>query len=245
MKNGKSNVTVFDSPEKLAHAAAKMFVERASKTMAARGRFSVALSGGSTPRRVYQLLASYEYRHRIEWSSVHIFFGDERCVPANDAASNYRMAYETMISHVPIPAENVHRINGEGEPGFNAQAYEQELRMHFPNHDWPRFDLIFLGLGDDGHTASLFPQTVALEEKKSWVVANWVEKLSSFRITLTAPAINHAMEIVFLVTGKEKAKALHAVLYGPKNAETYPAQLVQPEDGSLIWLVDKAASNDH
>jgi 6-phosphogluconolactonase len=152
------------------------------------------------------------------------------------------MAYETMISHLPIPVENVHPINGEGEAATNARAYEEELRTHFPNFSWPRFDLIFLGLGDDGHTASLFPGTAALKERSAWVVANWVEELRSFRITLTAPAINHAMEIQFLVTGKEKAKTLDAVLHGPKKPQVYPAQLIQPEDGSLIWFVDKAAA---
>jgi 6-phosphogluconolactonase len=244
MENGKSkgDVSVFDTPADVAHAAAERFVSLAEKRIAARRRFSVALSGGSTPRQVYQLLASNKYRDRIDWSMTHVFFGDERCVPANHPASNYRMAYETMISKLPIPVENVHPINGEGEATANARAYEQELKKVFPNLDWPRFDLIFLGLGDDGHTASLFPGTAALKERNAWVVANWVEKLKSFRITLTVPAINHAREIWFLVTGTEKARALAADLRGKKNEEMYPAQLVQPENGSLIWLVDKAAA---
>ena len=244
MENGKSkgDVSVFDSPAEVAHAAAERFVSLAEKRIAASRRFSVALSGGSTPRQVYELLASNKYRDQIEWSRTHIFFGDERCVSANDPASNYRMAYETMISRLPIPAENVHPIIGEGEATANARAYEQELKAAFPNHDWPRFDLIFLGLGDDGHTASLFPGTPALKERSAWVVANWVEKLRSFRITLTVPAINHAANIFFLVTGTEKAKALAAVLHGQKQEEMYPAQLVQAENGSLIWLVDKAAA---
>ena len=242
MENGKGDVSVLDSPKEVAQTAADHFVQLSRVAIAARERFTVALSGGSTPRRVYQLLASNEYRDQIEWSRTHIFFGDERCVPANDPASNYRMAYETMISHLPIPVENVHPINGEGEAATNARAYEEELRTHFPNFSWPRFDLIFLGLGDDGHTASLFPGTAALKEQNAWVVANWVEELRSFRITLTVPAINHAREISFLVTGTEKAKALATVLRGQKNEEMYPAQLVQPENGSLIWLVDKAAA---
>jgi 6-phosphogluconolactonase len=244
MENGKwkEDIRVFDSPEEVAQAAAERFVELSSVAIAARERYMAALSGGSTPRLVYQLLASNDYRDRVDWSKTHLFFGDERCVPANDPASNYRMAYETLISKLPIPVENVHPINGEGEAATNARAYEEELRTHFPNFSWPRFDLVFLGLGDDGHTASLFPGTTALKDQNAWVVANWIDKFGSFRITLTAPAINHAMEIQFLVTGKEKAKILDAVLHGPKKPNTYPAQLILPVNGSLIWLVDKAAA---
>lgn len=238
----ETQLTVFDSAEEVAHAAAQTFVECAREAIDVNGRFSVALSGGSTPRRVFQLLASNMYRSDVDWSRTHIFFGDERCVPANDPASNYRMAYEELISHLSIPDENVHPIKGEGDPVANARTYEEELRVYFANLDWPRFDLIFLGLGADGHTASIFPHTAAVEENRSWVVANWVEKLGSFRITLTAPAINQAVKIVFLVNGRDKAKALDAILHDPKDPQMYPAQLVQPDHGSVIWLVDKDAA---
>jgi 6-phosphogluconolactonase len=236
-------ICILDSPEEVAQIAASRFIDAGRKALASMQRFSVALSGGSTPRRVYQLLASDLHKSSLNWSSTHIFFGDERCVPANDSASNYRLASETMISRLPIAAENVHPIRGEGDPVKNAEAYDLELRTFFANLSWARFDLVLLGLGDDGHTASLFPQTSALRERRRWVVANWVEKLNSFRITLTVPAINHAAEILFLVTGKEKANALNAVLRGPRQPERYPAQFIQPEDGTLTWLVDKEAAS--
>ncbi len=235
-------IHILDDPEQVAHAAAERFVGAANAAIETRGHFSVALSGGSTPKHVYELLARDDYRNRITWSRTHIFFGDERCVPANDPESNYRMVFESLISHVSIPIENVHPLQGSGDPDVNARAYEQELRTFFQNVAWPRIDLVFLGLGDDGHTASLFPGTSALKENKAWVVANWVEKLNSFRLTLTVPAINHAIEIKFLVTGSGKAKALAAVLQGPSKPEELPAQLIQPVDGSLEWLVDKEAA---
>jgi len=235
-------MTIFDDPEQVARAAAERFVQAAEDSISERGRFSTALSGGSTPRRVYELLAGSDYRVRIDWSRTHIFFGDERCVPADHPDSNYRMAYETLLSRVPLPLVNIHPIKGDGDPRANAQAYEQELRTFFSALDWPRFDLTFLGLGDDGHTASLFPGTAALQEQRTWVVANWVEKLKSFRITLTAPAINYSRRIIFLVTGSNKAAPLAAVLDGPRDPERLPAQLIQAVDGTLEWLVDKTAA---
>jgi 6-phosphogluconolactonase len=236
------SLRILETPEDVARAAAEHFVAVADKTIAATQRFSVALSGGSTPQQTYRLLASDIYRNRIDWSSAHLFFGDERCVAANDPASNYRLARETFLSQNLIPSENVHPISGEGEPALNAKAYEDDLRSYFGNLDWPLFDLVLLGLGDDGHTASLFPNSPALQEKSQWVAANWVEKLGSFRITLTASAINHANEIVFIVTGKEKAQALKTILQGPSNPQLYPAQLIQPGNGSLLWLVDRDAA---
>lgn len=233
---------VFNNPEEVATAAADRFVQAATEAITSRGRFDVALSGGTTPKRVYQLLASNAYRDRIDWTRVHIFFGDERCVPLDDRESNYRMAREALLSHVPIPSENVSPMQGEGDPNLNAQKYEQELRRSFNNVEWPTFDLVLLGLGEDAHTASLFPGTNALHEDKSWVVANWVEKLNTWRITLTAPAINHAARILFLVTGRGKAKPLSTVISGPVDTEEFPAQLIKPTNGSLEWLIDQAAA---
>jgi 6-phosphogluconolactonase len=235
-------VVILDNPEDVARAAADRFVEAAHAVIETYKRFTVALSGGNTPRRVFELLASEGYQDRVDWSHTHVFFGDERCVPADHPESNYRMAREALLSRVSIPAENVHAIKGEGDPAANAINYDEELRRFFNSHEWPRFDLVFLGLGDDGHTASLFPRTVALKENKAWVAANWVEKLGTWRITLTAPVIKHAARIIFLVTGTAKAEALAAVLNGPKKPEELPAQLIQPVDGSLEWLVDKAAA---
>jgi len=206
-----------------------------------RGRFSVALSGGNTPRTVYSLLAN-EHK-QLPWDRIHIFFGDERHVPPDDPESNFRMASESLLSKVPIPQNNVHRIRAELDAEAAAMQYEQELRefFHLMDHDWPRFDLIFLGLGDDGHTASLFPGSKALSNESSRVAANWVEKFQTSRITLTFPVLNHAAEIVFLVSGAGKARILSEVLR--PGVRKFPAQNVQPENGRLLWLVDQDAGS--
>ena len=177
-----------------------------------RGRFSVALSGGNTPRAVFSLLA--DEHKELPWDRIHVFFGDERHVPPDHPDSNFRMASESLLSKVPIPEENVHRIHAELEPEDAAKDYDEQLAEFFQliNDDWPRFDLIFLGLGDDGHTASLFPGSSALSDLSSRVAANWVEKLQTFRITLTFPVLNHAADVIFLVSGESKAQILSAVL---------------------------------
>ncbi|PWT81593.1 MAG: 6-phosphogluconolactonase [Acidobacteria bacterium] len=236
-------VTVLDTPDQVARVAAERFVNLASQSIADHSWFNVALSGGSTPKAVYELLAGSPYRDQIDWYRTHIFFGDERCVPWDDPDSNYRMAREALLARVLVPAENVYPMKGDGDPDTNAQAYEQTLRSFFHELEWPRFDLTFLGLGEDGHTASLFPETAALREERAWVVANWVEKLKSHRITLTAPAINYSQQILFLVTGEKKAMPLAKIIYGPREPERLPAQLIQPVDGSLEWLVDSAAAS--
>lgn len=233
---------VFDDAEEVARAAALRVVELAGSSVEAEGRFSVALSGGSTPRRTYELLASDEFAGRIDWTRTHIFFGDERCVPPTHADSNYRMVDDALLSRVPVPARNVHRMTGEGDCVANARLYEEELQTFFAGESWPRFDLVLLGLGDDGHTASLFPLTDALEEQRAWVVANWVEKLGAYRLTLTAPVINHAAHIAFLVTGAGKAARVAEVRRGPRAPTRLPAQLIQPADGELEWYLDRAAA---
>lgn len=238
-----SQLLVFDDPADVARAAADRFVEIAREAAEMRGRFSVAFSGGSTPKRAYELLASDAYREKLDWAKAHVFFGDERCVPPDDAESNYRMANEVMLSRLPIPPENIHRINGVGDAVANARLYEDELRTFFNDAAWPRFDLILLGMGDDGHTASLFPETDVLREEQSWVAAVWVEKLAAFRITLTAPAINHAAHILFLVTGENKAARLAEVFNNSTGNELLPVQLIHPVSGSIEWLVDTAAAN--
>lgn len=235
-------VQVFDDAEAVARAATETFARLASEAVEERGTFSVALSGGTTPRRVYELLASDAYRERVPWSKVHVFFGDERAVPPDHAESNYRMASEALLSHVPVPSENVHRIEGLGDAAANASDYESVMRGFFGEAEWPRFDLVFLGMGDDGHTASLFPNTAALEESRAWVAPNWVEKLQAWRVTLTAPAINAARRIVFLVTGASKAERLREVLDGPHDPARLPSQMIRPRDGALSWYVDRAAA---
>lgn len=233
---------VFDEAEEVARAAALRFVELAQSAINARGRFSVALSGGSTPKQMYQLLASDEFKEQIDWAKVHVFFGDERCVPPNHADSNYRLADEALLSRVQLPARNVHRMMGEGDAAAGARLYEDELQTFFAGLPWPRFDLVLLGMGDDGHTASLFPDTAALIEQRAWVAANWVDKLNAYRITLSAPAINHAAHVVFLVTGAGKAERLAEVIHVERAMERLPSQLIRPANGTLEWFLDKAAA---
>jgi 6-phosphogluconolactonase len=235
-------VRVYDDAEAVARAAADLFARLSREAVEGRGAFSVALSGGTTPRRVYELLASDEYKERVPWAGVHVFFGDERTVPPDHAESNYRMASEARLSRVEVPAENVHRIEGVGDAAANASDYESVMRGFFGDAEWPRFDLVFLGMGDDGHTASLFPQTSALAETRAWVAANWVEKLGAWRITLTANAINAARRVVFLVTGASKAERLREVISGEPEPSRLPSQMIRPRDGALRWYVDRAAA---
>jgi 6-phosphogluconolactonase len=237
-----SNVFVFDTAEQLAIAAAERFVDYEYAFHGEPERFSVALAGGNTPRRVYELLATERFKHRVEWAQVDLFFGDERCVPPDHPESNYAMVYETLISQVPIPAKNVHRIIGEGNPDESAKLYENQLKTFFAGLTWPRFDLVLLGMGADGHTASLFPGSDALNEKSRWVVRTRPEGLPHDRITLTTPVFNHAARVLFLVKGAGKAERLAQVLHPQSEAETLPAQTIQPVEGSLEWLVDSAAA---
>jgi 6-phosphogluconolactonase len=227
----------------MARATAIRIIELAHVSANAHGRFSLALAGGSTPKRIYELLASEEFSDQLDWSQVHVFFGDERCVPPYHDDSNYRMASEALLSRVSLPAENVHRIRGEGDAVANARLDEDELREYFGDGKWPRFDLVMLGMGDDGHTASLFPGTSALDVQNAWVTANWVEKFDTFRVTLTAPAINHARQVMFIVTGASKAERLQEVLHGARDEHRLPSQLIQPQDeGALAWFLDEPAA---
>ncbi|MDQ1591428.1 MAG: 6-phosphogluconolactonase [Pyrinomonadaceae bacterium] len=237
------NLQIFADANEVAHAAARRFAELAREGVETNGRFSVALAGGSTPKRVYELLAGEEFGARLDWSGVHIFFGDERCVPPDHADSNYRMANEALLSRVALPEQNVHRMRGEGDAVANARLYEDELRGYFGDTTaWPEFDLIMLGMGDDGHTASLFPGTHALGVRTAWVTANWVEKFDTYRVTLTAPAINHARHVMFIVTGAGKAERLEEVIHGAPEPERLPSQLIQPRAGALAWFLDEAAA---
>lgn len=238
-----TGVFVFDTPEQLAVAAAERFVELAYEFHGELDRFSVALAGGNTPKRVYELLATERFKNRVEWPQVYFFFGDERSVPPDHSDSNYAMAYQTLIAKVPIPARNVHRIIGEGNPKDNARVYENQLRTFFAGLSWPRFDLVFLGMGEDGHTASLFPGSEALKEKTNWAVGTKSEQLKHERITVTVPVLNHAAHVLFLVTGKEKAQRLREVLHPQPGSEALPAQMIQPIDGTLEWFVDQAAAS--
>ena len=233
------------TPQELFSAAAEEVVRAAEESVAARGRFTIALSGGSTPKGLFNLLAT-NARSVLPWDRMFFFWGDERHVPPTDPDSNYRMAEEAMLSKIPVAAGNVFRVPAENpDAAAAAEAYEQTLRkfFHLEPGQLPRFDLILLGMGPDGHTASLFPGTAALQEKSRLVVANWVDKLKTSRLTFTLPVLNAARCVAFLVSGTDKADALKAVLEGDAPGEQYPSKLVRPTDGKLIWLVDRAAAS--
>lgn len=234
------NIHTFADSRALAEYAAELLIQNAQASIAARGNFTVALSGGSTPRALYTRLAA-EFSMRIDWNSVHLFWGDERCVPPDHADSNYRMTRESL--RVPIPKENIHRIHGELTPELAAEEYENQLRSFFT--ETPRFDLILLGMGDDGHTASLFPDSPALKESTRWAIP--VEHRvppPPFvpRVTLTLPVINNAQEVVFLVTGSGKAPRVSEILGNASPSAELPARAVHPINGKLSWLLDTSAA---
>jgi 6-phosphogluconolactonase len=236
-------IRVLPDAAALADVAARFVVENGQAAIDARGAFSIALSGGSTPRELHRRLASPPLVSQIDWSRVHVFFGDERCVPPDNAESNYRMASATLLRHVPVPESQVHRMRGELPPEDAAAEYEQELRAYFGN-EAPCLDLILLGMGDNGHTASLFPGLKAVHEQQRWVVAEYVAEVGMWRITLTPVVLNLAREVLFLVAGSAKAAMLRQVLEGSFAPDERPAQIVRPSPGEVIWLVDAAAAAD-
>ncbi len=232
------NLTIHKDKQALAEAAARDFVARAAAAIEDRGRFTVALAGGSTPKTAYELLAR-DHTDEVDWSNVHVFYGDERSVPPEHEDSNYRMSKEALLDHVQVAS--VHRMQGELPPEQAAKSYEEELREFFGDEDPPVMDLIMLGIGGDGHTASLFPNTPALKVTDRLATENPVEKLNTVRITLTAPTINAARTVTFLVAGEDKSEALQQILEGDGSPNTYPAKLVRPADGPN-WMIDKEAS---
>lgn len=236
------NLRILASASDLANAAGELFVAQSGEAVTQRGLFTVALSGGSTPKLLYQLLAdpNDHFRKEIRWPSIHFFWTDERHVAPDHSESNYRMANESMLSRVPVSEHKVHRIKSENPNAAEAaKEYEEEILKFVPGSP-PRLDLILLGLGTDGHTASIFPGTEVLHERERLVAASYVEKLKSYRITMTLPLINNAASIVFLVSGPEKAEIVREVLRGPKR---YPAQEVRPSNGELAWLLDREAAS--
>jgi 6-phosphogluconolactonase len=236
-----AEILILPDPEAVAHEASRRFVTLSREAAGSRGRFSVALSGGSTPGNLYRLLAREPYRAQVPWANVHLFWGDERCVPPDDPGSNYFLAQEALLSHVPVPPENIHRVHGELAPGKAARAYDQELQGFFCG-PYARFDLVLLGLGEDGHTASLFPSSSALVETERLVAAATAvyQDRAAERVTLTLPAINSARQILFLVTGSAKASIIQTVLKG--TGEHLPAQRIRPAAGQLVWLLDANAA---
>jgi 6-phosphogluconolactonase len=250
MTSREADLRVEPDADRLADAAARLFVDEARAAIAARGMFRVALAGGSTPRALYQRLARPSdpaLTAAVDWTRVHLFFGDERFVPSTDPDSNYRMVKETGLAGGTVPEAQVHRVPTElGDPQAVADRYAETLREQFDvasrDGEWPRFDLVLLGMGDDGHTASLFPGTDVLQETRRTVAAVWVERLHTWRITLTAPALNHARRVALFVSGAGKAPMLANVLEGPWEPERWPVQGIRPGGQSPIWLVDKAAA---
>jgi 6-phosphogluconolactonase len=237
-------VEVAENAEALSHLVAEQFVRLTTDAIASRGRCAVALSGGSTPKSVYQLLAAPAFRTRVRWSDIHFFWGDERHVSPDHPDSNYRMAVEAMLSKVPVPPANVHRVRSElSDAEQAARDYEGVVRACVGGEPTPQFDLIHLGIGTDGHTASLFPGSVALEERERLCVANWIEKFNGYRITLTLPVLNVARAVTFVVKGTEKASVVQRVL-GDSDGPRLPAQLVRPADGTLWWMLDRAAAGE-
>ena len=234
-------------PAALARRAAQYLLEMASESVQARGRARIAISGGSTPKTTFALLAdpNEPWRSHMPWDALDLYWVDERCVPPDHADSNYRMTREAMLDHVPLKPEQIHRIEGELDPEAAAARYESELRNGFrlEGAETPRFDLVALGMGPDGHTASLFPHTEAIHELSRLSVANHVpEQKDSWRITLTWPVINHASSVFFLIAGRDKAAVLNEVLTGRRDPERLPSQLIWPASGILTLILDKAAA---
>lgn len=242
---------VYPDPEALSHGVAERIVNLAGDAIDARGRFTIALSGGDTPRPLYRLLASATFAPRIDWEHVEVFFGDERFVPPDDDRSNYRLAMEELLAHVPLPEGRIHRVHGEeDDPEDAADDYEEDLADVFdleppgdePAIENPRFDVILLGMGENGHTASLFPHTGAVFEDVRWVAAYDVEEVGMWRVTMTPTALNAAANVIFHIAGRSKAPMLRRVLHDDYDPDELPSQVVRPTDGRLTWMVDEAAA---
>lgn len=238
----KGKVLVISDAHALYEAAAELWIKTAKESIARRGKFSIALSGGSTPRALYQLLATDPWREQVDWSNTHFFWGDERWVPSTDKQSNYRMANEALLAKVPVPAENIHRIETDsGEPAESAQEYEEEIQRFFGPE--PHFDLDLLGIGTNGHTASLFPHRPTLHVRDRLVVSDYIDEVKMNRVTFTFPLINASRINLFLVSGADKATVLKDVLRGPIQPEQLPSQLVRGSKSSeLLWLIDAPAA---
>ncbi len=249
--NPGREILVCPDPEAVASEGARTFVRLAREAIQERGRFAVALSGGSTPRRLFEILATPEFKAQLDWEHVHLFWGDERYVPSDDPKSNFRMTLETLLSQVAIPPANVHRIRTELSPAEAvATNYEAEIARSFASAGYespgkfPAFDLIFLGLGKNAHTASLFPFSKALQEDSHLVTADYVSEVGMWRITMTAALINAARNLVFLVCGKDKAQVVRDVLVGDYDPERRPAQLIQPTRGQVTWIIEVACASE-
>ena len=243
----KPEIQVVEDATELSRKAAEVIVQQVTDALHFKTFFTIALSGGSTPKTLYSLLADDDsIRSQIPWDRINIFWGDERHVPPDHPESNYLMAQHVLLAKVPIPPDNIYRVRAEDpDAGKSATLYEQELCKYFKlkEGELPRFDCVLLGMGTDGHTASLFPGTAALKERNRLVVANWIDKFQTYRITFTHPVLNNADTVIFLISGEKKASILREILEGEKRPDKYPSQLIQPKRGRLLWLVDKPAAS--
>ncbi|WEK36742.1 MAG: 6-phosphogluconolactonase [Candidatus Pseudobacter hemicellulosilyticus] len=234
-------VHIYNDPAAVSEALAQWITELIEQRLKHHHSFTWVVTGGNSPKQLYELLGKAPYRDRIDWSRVHIFWGDERAVPFDDARNNAKMTYEHLLNHVPVVPEQVHVMRTDLDPEASARVYEEILKKYFPpaGHS---FDLVLNGMGDDGHTLSLFPHTPVIHETKAWVTSFWLEAQQMYRITLTAPIVNRAHKVVFLTFGAGKAKALFEVLKGERNVDQYPSQIIDPVEGQLHWFVDEAAA---
>lgn len=230
------------NPDALAKAAAEFITDRIKTVLKTQDRFTIALSGGSTPKALHELLAQPPYVDQIPWLQLHVFWGDERYVPIDDPQSNAGMAYDTLLGHVYTPEDQIHVWRTDLEPQAAAADYDRILHEYFGETGNPAFDLVLLGMGDDGHTLSLFPGTDVVHEKTAWTSAYFLDQQAMYRLTLTAPITNRSSCVLFLVAGPKKADALKEVLEGDYNPDKYPSQVIKPTNGDLIWLVDEKAA---
>jgi 6-phosphogluconolactonase len=234
---------VVNDPDELTQKAVDIILESTRRSFQERGIFRLCLAGGSTPRKLYRRLAEAQNISDLNRQGLVLYWGDERCVLPDDPGSNYKMAKDELICHLDTEVASIHRMEGEAEPFQAAAHYENTLRSHFLQQNQPTFDLLLLGMGEDGHTASLFPFTAAVNEENHWVLGHYIPKLAGWRITLTPPVLNRARRILFLVAGEEKAQALAHVLTGNYSPQQYPAQTIRPNFGEILWLVDQAAAS--
>ena len=239
---GETNVQILPDLEAISHKAASLFVNASRDSIAIRTKFAVAISGGSTPRRLYTLLSSSPYCDQVDWQRVHFFWADERCVPIEDEESNFKTAFDRLLSKVPIADGHIHRIKGEEDPEKAARDYEADIKKFFGVSGLPVFDLVLLGMGEDGHTASLFPGSKLLEETARLAVPVYLDKPNRNRITLTLPVLNNAAQILFLVAGSSKATVLSEILRDGGKKREFPAGRISPVQGTMIWLIDREAA---
>ncbi|HZV47884.1 MAG TPA: 6-phosphogluconolactonase [Thermodesulfovibrionales bacterium] len=237
-------VYILPDLEAISLKVAEIFLRLSKQYISSANRFVVALSGGTTPKRLYTLLGSDIFRNAIDWNRIHFFWVDERSVPKEDEESNYKLAYDTFLSKVPVRTPNIHRIKVEEGPEKAASEYERDMRAFFGTSGFPVFDLIILGIGEDGHTASLFPGSESLKEKARLAVPVYMQKTKSNRITLTLPVLNNADQIIFLVAGKSKSHIVRSVLVGDKERKQYPAGLINPDNDKIQWLIDQEAAGN-